>query len=307
LNLAGGAPQAGNVGCLLDLRWRVIVSDQLKALLARLPRKEFTAELSDDKVADFHARGFTLIERITTDEEVMWLREVYDLLFSGTMRLPAGALVSDVMTRLDEQRGNRIGQFLRPELFVPALKETQFHKNSRRIARQLLGRDGDLELFGHMIRKEARNPDVLPWHQDEAYWDPQFEYQSSAYWMPLDPATRESGCMSFIPGSHKRGVRRHAFMNGDPSVTALAIEEDIDASAAVLQPVPIGGASIHHGQTVHCSGPNATDHVRRAYINEWQAAPPLKREMPYDRPWYAAKLKAIREHRGKAARTDKIA
>ena len=46
-----------------------------------------------------------------------------------------------------------------------------------------------------------------------------------------------------------------------------------------------GGASFHHCRTIHGSGPNRSDHVRRAYINEWQAVP-VQRETPKDHPWF---------------------
>jgi hypothetical protein len=269
------------------------MSEQFQELMSRRPSRTFDASLTQEKVEDFWDLGFTRIDRITTDEEVAWLREVYDLLFSGNMKLLPGALVTDVMTRMDSQRGNRIGQVLRPEYFIPELKETQFYKNSNAIAKQILGHDEHLDVWGHMVRKAPNNPDIVPWHQDEGYWDPSFDYQSFGCWMPLDPATEESGCMSFIPGSHKGGVLRHGFMDDDPAVTTLILEDKIDVSKAVLQPVPIGGASIHHNRTLHFSGPNTTSNVRRAYINEWQIVP-VKRELPYDRPWYWARQAAMR-------------
>ncbi len=274
------------------------MSKEFDDLMARMPSRELDVGISDDKVNEFWERGFTLVERITTDEEVAWLREVYDMLFSGNMKLLPGALVTDVMTRMDSQRGDRIGQVLRPEYFIPQLKQTQFYKNSEAIAKRILGRDAHLDVWGHMVRKAPRNPDIVPWHQDEGYWDPSFDYQSFGCWMPLDPATRESGCMSFIPGSHKEGVRRHAYMDGDPRITTLVLEEEPDLSRAVLQPVPIGGASIHHNRTLHGSGPNTTDRVRRAYVNEWQIVP-VKRETPYERDWYWGRQKAMREHNNK--------
>ncbi len=73
----------------------------------------------------------TKIDRVTTDEEIAWLREVYDMLFSGEIKLLPGALVTDVMTRMDQQRGDRIGQVLRPEQFIPELKKTQFLQEQR--------------------------------------------------------------------------------------------------------------------------------------------------------------------------------
>ncbi len=274
------------------------MSKEFDELMARRPAKKFDVVMPQSKVKDFWELGFTLVDRITTDEEVDWLREVYDLLFSGNMKLLPGALVTDVMTRMDAQRGDRIGQVLRPEFFIPELKQTQFYKNSEAIARRILGRDAHLDVWGHMVRKAPHNPDVVPWHQDEGYWDPSFDYQSFGCWMPLDPATKESGCMSFIPGSHKEGVRRHAYMDGDPRVTTLILEEEPDLSKAVLQPVPIGGASIHHNRTLHGSGPNTTDRVRRAYVNEWQIVP-VKRDVPHERDWYWGRQKAMRENNNK--------
>jgi len=98
-------------------------------LMARRPQRELKVALPESRVKDFWELGFTLIERITTDEEVEWLRHVYDMLFSGQIELLPGALVKDVMTRMDQQRGDRIGQILRPEYFIPELKQTQFFKN----------------------------------------------------------------------------------------------------------------------------------------------------------------------------------
>ena len=78
-------------------------------LMARRPQRELKVALPESRVKDFWELGFTLIERITTDEEVEWLRHVYDMLFSGQIELLPGALVKDVMTRMDQQRGDRIG------------------------------------------------------------------------------------------------------------------------------------------------------------------------------------------------------
>ena len=48
-----------------------------------------------------------------------------------------------------------------------------------------------------------------PWHQDEAYWDPEWQYQNASIWMPLQVATVENGCMHYIPGTHKLGLVKH--------------------------------------------------------------------------------------------------
>jgi hypothetical protein len=62
------------------------------------------------------------------------------------------------------------------------------------------------------------------------------------------------------------------------------VTDDVDDGGAVAVPVPAGGAIFHHCRMVHSSLPNTSDHVRRAYANEWQL-PPSKRATPFARPW----------------------
>jgi hypothetical protein len=109
----------------------------------------------------------------------------------------------------------------------------------------------------------------LPWHQDEAYWDPEFNYVALGSWTPLDPATLESGCMRFIPGSHCGDVRTHRHVGDDPTVHGL-YAPGIDPSCAVALPILPGGVIFHHCRILHSPGPNRSDRVRRAYANEWQ-------------------------------------
>jgi ectoine hydroxylase-related dioxygenase (phytanoyl-CoA dioxygenase family) len=265
------------------------VSDTVQALMARQPRIDFRPELPPAARAEFAERGFTKIERITSDEEVVWLREVYDALFCGE----GGAyVVRDVMTRIDRQRGDRTGQVIRPETYLPELKETAFWRNSRRLAADLLslGEDG-LDGWGHMVRKAPGDDESLPYHQDEAFWDPNFDYHSLGVWMPLDPATVESGCMSLAPGSHLEGVREHRLGQGDPAVTYIELT-DPPLNRVVPHPIPVGGASFHHCRTIHGSGPNRSDHPRRAYVNEWQAVP-VRRAAPKDHPWWWPRHEAM--------------
>src|SRR5215216_3754309 len=63
---------------------------EIEAILADQPKSRFTAELTDEQVQSFETRGFTSIARITTDEEVAWLREVYDWLFADKSRALKG-------------------------------------------------------------------------------------------------------------------------------------------------------------------------------------------------------------------------
>ncbi len=267
--------------------------EAIEEVLARKPEVEFDLELSAADVGAFEANGFISIPRITTDEEVAWLGELYERLFAVRREMYAGG-VWDLVRPYDSDGEDRLPQIVHPERECAALKETLFWRNGRKLAAQLMGLDEDLlEGWGHMIRKPARVGDPLPWHQDEAYWDPELIYRALGCWMPLDDATPENGCMKFIPGSHLGEIVAHRHVNDDPMTPALFVEmAPEDDARAVVVPVPAGGAVFHHSRTLHASGPNRSDHVRRAYSNEWQLTP-SKAEVAAYRPWRDATLIAL--------------
>jgi hypothetical protein len=257
--------------------------DEIEAVLARRPEIDYALQLPAEKLAEFRERGFTSIERITSEEEIAWLGELYDLLFAErTQAVPGGYF--DLLRPYDSPGEDVQPQIIAPEMRFKELRRTAFWRNGRILAAALLGVEAAaLRGWGHMIRKPAYIGDSLPWHQDEAYWDPGFDYVALGCWMPLDPATVESGCMSFIPGSHRGEVRVHRHLGDDPAVHALIID-DVDASTAVPAPVAAGGAVFHHCRILHSSGPNRSERVRRAYANEWQLEP-APRATPASRPW----------------------
>jgi hypothetical protein len=255
----------------------------LDELAARRPEVELEPPLEALDAAAFAADGFTRVARITTDAELAWLGEVYDLLFSErTAAVPGGYF--DLARPYESAGPDLLPQILFPEARVPALRQTAYWRNARALAARLLGAEPALlHGWGHMIRKPAHVGAALPWHQDEAYWDPAFDYAALGCWMPLDPATPESGCLRFIPGSQRGPVRAHHHVGDDPAVHALETH-DVDASRAVDVPLAPGGASFHHCRTLHGSGPNQSARVRRAFAIEWQLAP-VRRAVPASRPW----------------------
>ena len=271
------------------------MADTIDELMARRPKVEFAVELPRECVEEFRERGFTSIGRITADEELEWLGQVYDRLFAERVAPVPGAYVE--LMRTHEAGKDAQSQIIMPEVRFAELRQTALWRNGRLLAAQLMGIDEKLlRGWGHMIRKPALDDGALPWHQDEAYWDPAFDYRALACWTPLDPATIESGCMSFIPGSHRGELRMHHRYGAQYS-NHVVYAEDVDSSKAVAAPIGAGGAVFHHCRTLHSSGPNRSTRVRRAYSNEWQIEP-LKRECPAARPWFDEIRRAEQERSG---------
>jgi hypothetical protein len=237
---------------------------------------ELVLDATDAQAADFQANGFLRIDRITTPEEVAKLRELYDLVMQDATayRLKYGA----------DRDGAVINQVFLPELQQPEMADTTYLRNAKRMAAGLLGVGiDDVEMGGQMlIYKPATGGPQAPWHQDEAFWDhlSHVKCNSLSVWMPLDEAVVESGCMQFIPGTHRNDVVAHLCNPGEP----LELDIPFDRDAAVACPLPAGGATFHHCRTFHHTAANTSGRDRRAITTIFHA-PAEARAVPFDKPW----------------------
>jgi hypothetical protein len=248
-----------------------------------VPDEALVADVDDEQVAFFRTNGYVAIDRITVDEEVEWLREIFDMVFSN----PSGGMPGGYYDTLETTDSDdpTLPQALFPEAALPALLDTLYIRNARRISARLLGVElDDLGHWGHMISKPPGRDNPAPWHQDEAYWEPTHRYQAVGAWMPLDDVDVDNGCLWFIPGSHTGEVLGHRRIDDNPDIALLELTEPIDVSTAVPVPMRAGGASFHHPRMLHHSRPNISGGPRRAYANEFQTLPELL-DPPADRPW----------------------
>jgi phytanoyl-CoA hydroxylase len=129
------------------------------------------------------------------------------------------------------------------------------------LGRSLVGPDVRL-YWDQAVYKKPEKPRRFPWHQDNGYTfvEPQ------AYltvWIALTDATLENGCPQVAPGLHRLGTLRHRFV--DP----LGFECFPEFPAPAIAEVPAGGAVVFSSLTPHLTGPNTTEHVRKAYILQY--------------------------------------
>lgn len=79
---------------------------------------------------------------------------------------------------------------------------------------------------------------VIP-HQDETYLHTTPEDKLLGFWIALDDATIENGCLWFIPGSHKNGVHRRFIRNPDETADELLIYASPPATYPTSSFVPV--------------------------------------------------------------------
>ncbi len=250
-----------------------------------------TVKLTNEQIAFYHREGYLAIDAITTPEEVAWLREIYDRLFAQRAGRAEGNQF-DLAGTDEEGAEASLPQILRPDKYAPELARSLCRVNALAITKQLLG--ATAEYHGeHAIFKPALHGAETPWHQDEAYWDPDLEYNEISVWIPLQEATPENGCMYFVPRSHLLEVMPHHPINYDPRIHGLEIDQ-IDAAQAVACPLPPGGATFHGPRTLHYTPPNRSAIPRRAYILGF-GTPAQKCATPRDFYWNRQKTTAREE------------
>ena len=222
-----------------------------------------TVELTREQIEFYHLEGYLALDAIATQEEVAWIREIYDRLFVMRAGREEGNQF-DLAGPDDEEQAATLPQILSPSRYAPELKEGLYRVNALHVAQQLLGPNATYQ-GEHAIFKPARYGAETPWHQDEAYWNPAMNYNALSLWIPLQPATLENGCMQFVPRSHRWEILPHHTIGNDPRVHGLEVDA-ADTESAVACPLPPGGATLHHNRTLHYTGPNRSDIPRRAYI-----------------------------------------
>jgi Phytanoyl-CoA dioxygenase (PhyH) len=204
-----------------------------------------------DEAILFRARGFLTLRGLLTRDEVAELAECFDeVVKRATGRSPAAAGVSG-------DRPEPLVTVVSPEALEPTLRASRLVREARRAMSVLFEAPEERLLCGWRSFLKPSGGDATPWHQDAAYRPP--PYCGGTVWLPLDPATLESGCLEFLPASHQGPVLAHT-LHGHHFVA-----EPRNVDAAVPCPLSVGDASVHNCLTVHRAGSNRTAKPRRAF------------------------------------------
>ena len=117
--------------------------------------------------------------------------------------------------------------------------------------------------FSQVFLKPLGTGGPKPVHQDNFYFGTAEPDHVLTAWIAIDDASPDNGCLYFSEGSHRQPVLPHFAPPGEPFHLQVLPE-----SAAQFEmtpaPVPRGGVSFHHGNTLHQSGENHSAAPRRA-------------------------------------------
>jgi hypothetical protein len=123
----------------------------------------------------------------------------------------------------------------------------------------------DIMLYSvEFLIKEPRTKHVVTMHQDLTYWGMGDMDNILTAWLAVSDATTQSGCMDFVQGSHKNPILPHedSFDEHNLLSRGQEIAVDIAKEDRVAVELMAGQMSLHHGLTIHGSGPNVSDDRR---------------------------------------------
>jgi ectoine hydroxylase-related dioxygenase (phytanoyl-CoA dioxygenase family) len=214
------------------------------------------APVSEELIAKFERDGFVVVRGLLTESEVENFGRAVDTAVADRSRNDSRPLQERSPYEQSFRQCINLWEDhpdVLPLTFHPKISET-----AAMLARSPLRLWHDQALY-----KEAGGRYTEP-HQDQPYW-PMDEINTLTAWIPFDGSTRENGCMGYVPGSHRVGLRR--FINIFTADEQVKILEDpkIEGVPPLYVEVPRGAVAFHHGLTVHMAGPNKSNHTRRVH------------------------------------------
>ncbi len=228
--------------------------------------------LDPEQLAAFDRDGFLIIEEGFVDgEQLERLRDRFERIFQQDYE--TGIRPDEVNWVAGRDPDDRTRQICNGWKADNTLAAQVLSARTGEMAAELMGYDGVRILQDNCIWKPPGTRS-LGMHQDGAYLDYLQPHEMITCWIALDDTSAEAGTMTFVRGSHRwpRSAENRGEFHAPPDWLEPARRANPAGRDAELDLVPVvvraGGASFHHHNTFHGSGPNtaATTH-RRALIS----------------------------------------
>jgi ectoine hydroxylase-related dioxygenase (phytanoyl-CoA dioxygenase family) len=224
---------------------------------------------TEEQLEAFRRDGFLIVEEDFIDgNAVEVLRDRFDRLFAGDYE--TGIRPDEVNWVPGRDPEDRTRQICNGWKADPWIAAQTLSERSGRLAAELMGWEGVRIVQDNCIWKPPGTKS-LGMHQDGSYLDYVVPPEMVTCWIALDDTSAEAGTITFAAGSHRwpRSPENRGEFHAppdwlEPARRALPEREELRLVPVVVK---AGGASFHHHNTCHGSGPNAATVHRRAVIS----------------------------------------
>ena len=203
----------------------------------------------------FDRDGFVHVEGLLTPEEIARFGAEMDAAVASRKRLD---------TRRLEEKSPYEQSFIQCQYLwedFPAVRPLTFHPAIGEVAAALIAAAAVRLWHDQALYKEAGGRETEA-HTDHPYW-PIAERDTLTVWIPLAAVDDRSGCMGYVPGSH-RDEARFVDIFASPGAGQDLLDRYPD-SPPVFVPCRPGDVIFHHGSTAHLAMPNRSEATRRVY------------------------------------------
>ncbi len=245
--------------------------------------------LSPQQLHDLHADGYVIIRNLVNRTCVDTFKTEVERIIRGGPEIHPELFDLEKKARNGKENAIPIGERYRKLKQLGTYNETLWdngfaHPDIVKVARDLLG-ESILLKFSSVFLKPARSGGATPWHQDIGLWRDD-NHEALNLWMAIDAATRDNGCLQFVPGSHKGPVIPHIqYEDGVHPELPREACRDLKVVHVELQP---GDVVFWHSNMWHYSPPNYSDKRRigiGAVMINPQQIPQMNTEHNKALPW----------------------
>lgn len=242
---------------------------QLAGKLFRWPssRKEWESyKLSEEQVAFFRENGYLAGVKMLDEDQIEEIRK--ELAEIADPAHPGHSLFYEFHSNESTDPSTILFHALGAWRITPGLHDVLWNPRFLVAASQLLGNVPVRFWHDQLFWKPAKQGGVVAWHQDYSYWTRTKPIAHLTCWCGLDDATKENGCLQYIPGSHQWGLLPKPVIAGELEGIRdyLNEEQKKQFENPRLAEVKAGEAVFHHSLTLHGSGANTSPRPRRAFV-----------------------------------------
>ena len=204
--------------------------------------------LNEEQISSYRREGFVHIPGIIRPDEAA---EYYEAALAVSRR------------RESRHKGAIFTQLVNVWTDDETMRRLTLHPNVGAVAEKLAG--VPLRLWHDQILiKQPHNNAATEFHQDQPYWPHAESTHPISAWIPLCDVPSEKGCMTFLPGSHRRTDL--PAQNLSSATSLFEICPDLRWGPRVTVPLRAGDCTFHHGRCAHMATPNHTDDPRVAHV-----------------------------------------
>ncbi|XP_072287851.1 phytanoyl-CoA dioxygenase domain-containing protein 1 isoform X2 [Pyxicephalus adspersus] len=160
---------------------------------------------------------------------------------------------------------NKVGHAL--HAYAPVFKNITSSSKIQEVAHQLGLVKPVIVQSMYIFKQPNIGGEVTP-HQDATFLYTEPLGRIIGFWIAVEDATEQNGCLWFIPGSHKDGISRRMVRTPPgtiPCTKFMGEEPNYNDELFVPAPVPKGSLVLIHGEVVHKSELNTSSDSRHAY------------------------------------------